>query len=436
MKNWLSNTIEEFGNEYDPSLMPKIQPDQLNRKQRFAFNLVHHHHTLNQQLLMIVLGEGGTGKSFTINAISTLLGESLKRAAPTAKAAFLILGDTCHRTFKIKPHKEFAPLTGCELGFLEEEFRQVTYLIIDEFSMLSQEMLGMINLRLQQVKKSQKPFGGLSVILTGDLGQLLPVGGQALYSKSGNNLLTVDGFQSYYRFSVVVKLDQLVRQQQDGNVLQEKFIDLLPRLRNGTSTYDDYQLLMSRQVNLHNVTSEFADAVRLYQTNSQVDEENIKRLSSLRSPIVRIKAINSNARSEQASSDNFGGLENNLLLAIGAQIVWLHNTWTAKGLTNGSPGEVKDIVFDRLEEPPSIIIHFPNYIGPQFFVENERRNWIPVSMQSIFSKPLNGHRNQFPMRLAYALTIHKCQGQTVPKCILDIGANELSIGQTYVAFSR
>lgn len=416
-----------------------INFNQLNRQQQFAYSLVDQFKTEQKQLLMIIIGEGGTGKSFVINAISHLLDPHhhghVKRAAPTAKAAFLITGETCHRLLKIRPHKPFVDLTGSSLAQLEEDFRDTSHVIIDEFSMLSQEMLSMIDARLREATHVQKFFGGLSVILTGDLGQLPPVAAHTLYNTKLDTDHLTQGFEAYRQFNIIVRLDKLMRQEKDGNELQNKFIELLPRLRNGESTQEDWKVLMSRQTTPSN-KDEFFDAVHLYPTNHEVDDHNVRRLTGLAKPITLIKAAND--RGQHASSEDFGGLINDLYLCIGAQIVWLHNTWTAMGLTNGQLGVVKDIIYKKsfkAEPPIALVIHFPNYIGPQFFDDPEKKNWIPVSTVSFYCNFINATRTQFPVRLAYALTIHKCQGETLPRCVINIGSKEC-LGLAYVAFSR
>ena len=86
--------------------------------------------------------------------------------------------------------------------------------------------------------------------------------------------------------------------------------------------------------------------------------------------------------------------------------------------------------------PSSLIIYFPNYSGPQFFNEPEKRNWIPINVFNAYCKSLNSTRIQMPIRLAYAITIHKSQGQTLNQAVIDLGSKETQLGITYVALSR
>ncbi len=107
---------------------------QLNSMQKFAFNLVKNFKESNKQLLLIINGTAGTGKSFTIQAISNLIGPKLSRCAPTAKAAFIIKGETLHSTFSIpviKKEKDIiVDLSGEKLSNIQEKFKEITHVII------------------------------------------------------------------------------------------------------------------------------------------------------------------------------------------------------------------------------------------------------------------------------------------------------------------
>ena len=127
-------------------------------------------------------------------------------------------------------------------------------------------------------------------------------------------------------------------------------------------------------------------------------------------------------------------------MAKGAKITLTNNLWTKQGLVNGANGVVRDIVYEKVGDqikPIAILVDFEKYNGPKFFDQNDSRNsWIPINPISLFCKNFNGSRTQFPLRLAYALTIHKSQGQTIDKIVIDLGKSEQSLGLTFVALSR
>jgi ATP-dependent exoDNAse (exonuclease V) alpha subunit len=106
--------------------------------------------------------------------------------------------------------------------------------------------------------------------------------------------------------------------------------------------------------------------------------------------------------------------------------------WTKKGLVNGASGTIKDIIYspDSPSMPHTVLVQFDNYTGPKFFpIGDEKENWIPINPTNMYNNSLNGARQQFSMRLAYASTIHKSQGQTLEKVVIDLGS-------TFVALSR
>ncbi|CAF1048474.1 unnamed protein product, partial [Brachionus calyciflorus] len=215
--------LSEIFNDIDDSKCPLVGKESLNKMQRFAFNKFKTQLPQNIQLLMILIGTAGTGKSFTIFAISNLLENRLKRCAPTAKAAFIIRGETIHN------------------------FYLVRFIIIDEYSMLSQKMLGIIDNRLKQIKDNNKIFGGVSA----------------------NKPLNIDRYKEYHQFKAIVKLEKAERQTNlENNLKQQHLIDLLPRCRNGENTTEDWKLLLENSVNPNNVHN-FTDAITLFLENDK-----------------------------------------------------------------------------------------------------------------------------------------------------------------------
>ncbi|EPZ36339.1 hypothetical protein O9G_005712 [Rozella allomycis CSF55] len=178
--------------------LPPVNREHLNDGQRRVYDLL----------------QAGTGKSHTVYALSNLLADRVKRCAFTAKAAYLIHGSTLHSTFKLRPNKPFTKLKDNALKQLKETFKYVTTIIIDEYSMRSQELIGCIDARLRQAKNAQDVlFGEVSILLVGDPAQLLPVGGSPLYSDNPKKPISTAGRDAYVAFKNVVKLDQVMRQQ-------------------------------------------------------------------------------------------------------------------------------------------------------------------------------------------------------------------------------
>ncbi|CAF0886973.1 unnamed protein product [Brachionus calyciflorus] len=244
------------------------------------------------------------------------------------------------------------------------------------------------------------------------------------------------------KFETVVMLEKVERQTNiSGDSRQTKFIDLLPRCRNGQNTVEDWELLLENSVNLINIQI-FSDATRLYLENEKVDKYNNERLSQLNMPIINFLAINSSPAARKLDSDQFGGLANSLYCAINSKVYLTANVWTNTGLVNSACGIIRDIIvaedYKPGNLPEAILIEFSEYSGPQFFDDDEpeKKNIIPINPISFYCKTVNATRTQIPIRLGYGMTIHKSQGQTLTKAIIDLGKSEKSLGLTFVALSR
>ena len=428
--------------------LPLVTRDSLNDRQRKCFDLVTECYHSSTQLLLIVTGTAGTGKSHTISAISHAIpAEHLVRSAFTAQAAFQIKGATLHKTFHLPVEsggRQFNNLLNGEAAAnLEKEFSQVKVVIIDEFSMLSQPILGKIDTRLKQAKGNSEPFGGVSVILVGDPAQLPPVGGTPLHGSMENDF---GGKAAYKSFKHVIKLEEVKRQAvKEGDVDQQRFVDILSEMREGICSLESWNFLQTRTPeNITDFEERFEEAVRLFSTNEKVDEYNTRKLIKLGQPITLIKAKNKTKAGQKWSSDKFGGLKNELYLAVGAKVTLTSNIWGACGLTNGGKGTIKDIVYlpgslPNIDQPSFILVHFPDYTGRQFLqVDRNDQLWncIPVAPITVFSDDYRQSRTQFPLRLAYAMTIHKSQGKTLELVVVDLGTTEMTQGLTFVALSR
>ncbi|RMZ95107.1 ATP-dependent DNA helicase PIF1, partial [Brachionus plicatilis] len=399
MSNWIEDQ-KKIINYSDDYKCPIVFKESLNKMQRFAFNIIEKYLNENKQLLMILNGTAGTGKSFTIFAISTLLDSYLKRCAPTAKAAFKIKGETIHSLFNISVENEQREMATDKLNRIQQEFKDTKFIIIDEYSMLSQKIFACIDKRLKVIKGSNLLFGGISIILVGDPGQLLPVCGSPLYSKNGKGPLTLAGYKAYLNFNIVVKLEKVERQKNSNkDTRQEKFIDLLPRTRNGENTIEDWELLLENSVNPFNI-ERFNSATRLFLENEKVDQYNNKKLTELNMPIFCSKAINVPESVKKNDSDQLNGLVNLLYLAIGCNVTLTSNIWTNRGLLNSANGVIKEIIVKedyRIGDLPlAVIVEFVHYIGPQFFDEPCKKNYIPINPISAYSKYANGTRKQLP----------------------------------------
>jgi ATP-dependent DNA helicase PIF1 len=186
--------------------------------------------------------------------------------------------------------------------------------------------------------------------------------------------------------------------------------------------------------------SEFEDATRLFYSNEQVANYNHDQLRKLEHPVAHINARHSSAAAKKIPSEDMSGLEPVVFLAKGARVMLTMNLWSSVGLCNGATGTVIDFIFESNHHPPdlpvAVIVQFENYRGPSF--DDTKPSCVPICPITVSSQSENGfhERQQLPLRLAWALTIHKSQGLTLSKAWIDIGKSERSAGVSYVAISR
>ncbi|XP_059076947.1 uncharacterized protein LOC131876152 [Cryptomeria japonica] len=408
----------------------------LSDKQKKAVDIIMTHYQRSQNkvpLFMIIQGTAGTGKSYLTGAISQALENAampsrspLLLLAPTGVAAFNIGASTVHSKLRI-PIRDFTQLQGTRLAIFQEEMAHIKYILIDEMSFIGQNMLENIDSRLRQAypQSAHLSFAGISMILVGDLGQLPLVNDRPAYASNRRAKLL------WEEFKIVVTLDKIFRQ--DGeNIQQQRFRQLLTNLRDANPQIDDWKLLMMRTpTNIDAASnSEFENTVHLFSTNDNVHSHNKKMLYSLRHPVAR--SVATKAGSVNIAEDfSTGELDLELLISKNSRVMLTSNLWIQAGLVNGALGYVQKIVYKPGSAPPDpptyVMVEFDNYSGLPF--EDHHPNTIPIT-------PIQkGRTLQLPLRLAWALTIHKSQGLTLPKVTIDIGPRERT-GLTFVAVSR
>ena len=386
--------------------------------------------------LCLMIGAGGFGKSQVCMAIKQKLGTLVAITAMTGKAGSLISGTTLH-SFAHLPNKkkQKCALSPSILGRFQLALEGVTHLIVDEFTMMSQETLFFLDMRLKEGKACALPFGGIHILLVGDTAQLPPVQGLCLWAKPlKSTAIEAVGAALYAMFVTVFILKVNYRQR---TVAGAELATFLVGMRGGKMTDADYDFLLSRsreRVGEVAWTAAAATAVHLYPTNDKVEEENSTKLRALSSdfnvPIAMIRAINSCSKAANASKKIAGGLDNLLCIGVGASVMLTQNLWTQYGLVNGAIGTIMDICgSDHVAD--ILIVNIPSYSGPSLCAPHPR-TWIPVPRSSSqwYSSGSTKERSQFPLTLAYAITIHKSQGSTFPagtNLVIDIGERCVSI---------
>ena len=187
----------------------------------------------------------------------------------------------------------------------------------------------------------------------------------------------------------------------------------------------------------------FKDALRLYYTKREVLEYNHKQLRDLGLPVKKINAIHTGVGAAKACSDVAEGLHAEVDMAIGARVMLTRNLWVEKGLVNGAMGTVRDISWKEGQDPSKdlpevLMVQFDNYKGPFFAEDADGSGFVPIFPTTAWFE-CNGAdctRTQFPLRIAYAITVHKAQGLKLPRVVLNITGKDFALGLSYVAISR
>ena len=231
---------------------------------------------------------------------------------------------------------------------------------------------------------------------------------------------------------------KLVNNQRVTSADQHLFRDLLLRLRDGECTISDWSLLSSRVI--CNFDKSYIEdfPVRLAYSNESVAAYNYHMLKSTGEPIFCINAKHNCKKAATLSADEFGGLERCIYLNVGSQVMLTRNVWVNNGLCNGSMGVVKSIIYKDGQMPPAlplaVLVGFESYQGPSF--NNEAKIVPIVPIISASNTTVNMERQQLPLKLSWAITIHKSQGLTLSKAVVDLGPKEKVAGLAYVAISR
>jgi ATP-dependent DNA helicase PIF1 len=429
-----------------------VKPSFNFKQEKFAQVVIQFYESMQkdrdtcEQLLLNVSGQAGSGKSYVVRYLRELAlsyGLTAKAAAPTGTAAFNVDGNTLHSMCKLpinQPRdKVIRPLSGHALKLIQEEFRGVDLLIIDEKSMVSLTMLEHINQRLREARPEHatKPFGGLSLILMGDFAQLPPVGDRALFANDNLKNSQPNGRLHYLLMDKCIILDENMRQ---NGPEQEKFRNVLNKIVNGGFKKREWEYLSERA--FRNLSAEdqkdFHDnAIMLCATNNGTKRFNLSHLTALRVPTAAIKAENNSSTAAQAITNKAGGLPNKIILAVGARVMLTTNTWKAAGLTNGAQGDVIAIIYKPSTHPPSlpavVLVKVDQYIGPSYLEEIDKVVPIVPKSFSWFQDQKECTRTALPLVLSWAISIHKSQGMTLKKVCRSSTYKRVFFTHTYNA---
>ena len=368
---------------------------------------------------VFITGRAGTGKSTFLGYFVANTKKKAVVLAPTGVAAVNVGGQTIHSFFRIAP--------GCTVEEAKEEaqnrknvdvYKKLEAIIIDEISMVRADLLDCVDIFLKTALRDERPFGGKQMVFIGDLCQLPPVmKGDEKKAFAGQYLSEYFfGAKAMNRFEyVLIEFSKIYRQS------DQKFIELLNRIRNKTATEQDMTKINERTY----VDGEDEGYIHLVTTNKMAEEINQKKLSQIKEKQYDFRGI---IEGEFEPSS----LPTELVLKLkkGAQIMFVANDHFRRWV-NGTIGKItkihKGLIIAKTQSGKSVKVSMHTW---------EMYRYKFNSQKGAMEKETIGSFTQYPIKLAWAVTIHKSQGKTFDKVIIDIGKGTFTFGQLYVALSR
>ena len=287
------------------------------------------------------------------------------------------------------------------------------------------------------MQKSKLKFFTSLIVLLGDWKQLLPVCDSSLYNSKSKSPI---GHNLYVLFKDTVIFDKIQRQSGDN---EKPFRDELQRLGDGKFSVEDWKKWKQRSLDLlplDEKQSFLDDGVLACALKKDMVQHNINKVRGTGNPIAPILAQSSPKEASKEVSDRACGLASKIILSRGTVFRLTSNLWTKAGLTNGAVGVIHSIIYAENSAPPAlpiaIIATFREYIGPAYLQNIPRSVPICPVKRDWFSHKIHCTRLMLPVILGYALSIHKLQGSTCDKVILNAGEKEFASGLLLVGASR
>ena len=391
---------------------------EINKEMQLAKKLIE---TTNENVFLT--GNAGTGKTTFLNLLRTQTAKRMVVLAPTGVAAINAKGQTIHSFFQL-PFTPFLPEYKKEKGQIKKDkiniFRTIDLLVIDEISMVRADLLDAIDDRLREYRKQKySPFGGVQCLFIGDLQQLPPVVRDEDWALMQKHYSTPFFFSSkalQESSYVTIELKKIYRQA------DEKFISILNEVRNNHLSMESLN-----ELNKHYLPEYEPKEGEIFLTthNKIADAFNEKKLNELEEESNTYNAI-----IKDRFPESMYPVDESLELKIGAQVMFTRNNKEAN-YYNGKIGTIIDLSEHKItikckEDAFPIVAERETWENTEIKIDKESKDQY---------EEVVGSFSQFPLRLAWAITIHKSQGLTFDRAIIDAIAS-FSHGQVYVALSR
>ncbi|MBI3591677.1 MAG: AAA family ATPase [Candidatus Melainabacteria bacterium] len=402
MKLDYSNLLNETAGEI------KLSEEQLDIK-----NIIE---STNKHLF--ITGKAGTGKSTLLQDIKENTKKRCVVVAPTGVAAVNVGGQTIHSLFRLPP--KFITEEDINVGERTKKLlKAIDMVIIDEISMVRVELMDAIDIVLRKARSNNDPFGGVQIIMVGDLYQLPPVVKEEellqYFTRKYGGIYFLNA-KVWQRSSFEMYELKTVFRQEDI-----QFKHMLDCIREDRCSSETFNSLNERA----KVSVPTNGVITLTSTNKIADQINEKHLNQLYSDLFIYEA-HINGDFDQSSFP----AELSLRLKKGAQVMFVRNDRNLNRWVNGTLGHVHSLTRDEVKVDIKGEIHLIKKETWEKYRYNfdEKTNSIKAEIVASFT--------QYPLKLAWAITIHKSQGKTLDSVLIDLGTGAFACGQTYVALSR
>ncbi|ALG68507.1 ATP-dependent DNA helicase [Beggiatoa leptomitoformis] len=376
----------------------------------------------NTSLSVFLTGKAGTGKSTLLTHFRAHTRKKIVVLAPTGVAALNVDGSTLHSFFRLPSRpihpSEVKPVSGKRRAL----YQSIDTLVIDEISMVRADLLDVIDqfMRLNG-RDSLQPFGGVQMVFIGDLFQLPPV----VAAQEEELFNTVYNSPFFFSANVMdilditlIALEKIYRQQ------EQNFTQLLNAIRHNQITSTELMLLNTRHQPLFEVPDD-AYYITLCTTNKLAMDINLVQLEKLTTPAyVFLGKLTGEFEAHNTPAD----IE--LTLKVGAQVMFVKNDVDQRWV-NGTLGRVKQV--------NAHLVQVETTDGEIYQVEPVKWEILKYEYDASTARlttAVIGSFTQYPLRLAWAMTIHKSQGKTFDNAVIELGRGAFAHGQLYVALSR